>query len=95
MYLVIRVNLLSCHRSKRIDLLCSFILLYNLKSKTIVIMNITLDVINIVYIASVVQGHHFTIYPAKPRVPGRPRLGCMDGVKVTLGNRGMTVEAAR
>ena len=26
---------------------------------------------------------------------GRPRLGWMDGVKVTLGNRGMTVEAAR
>ena len=29
------------------------------------------------------------------RVQGRPRLGCMDGVKVALGNRGMTVEAAR
>ena len=29
------------------------------------------------------------------RVRGRPRLGWMDGVKVTLGNRGMTVEAAR
>ena len=28
-------------------------------------------------------------------VRGRPRLGWMDGVKVTLGNRGMTVEAAR
>ena len=28
------------------------------------------------------------------RVRGRPRLG-MDGVKVPLGNRGMTVEAAR
>ena len=27
-------------------------------------------------------------------VRGRPRLGWMDGVKVTLGNRGMTVEAA-
>ena len=26
------------------------------------------------------------------RVRGRPRLGCMDGVKVALGNRGMTVE---
>ena len=25
----------------------------------------------------------------------RPRLGWMDGVKVALGNRGMTVEAAR
>ena len=25
----------------------------------------------------------------------RPRLGRMDGVKVALGNRGMTVEAAR
>ena len=25
----------------------------------------------------------------------RPRLGLMDGVKVALGNRGMTVEAAR
>ena len=29
------------------------------------------------------------------RIPGRPRLGWMDGVKVALGNRGMTVEAAR
>ena len=29
------------------------------------------------------------------RVRGRPRLGWMDGVKVTFGNRGMTVEAAR
>ena len=28
------------------------------------------------------------------RVQGRPRLGWMDGVKVALGNRGMTVEAA-
>ena len=27
------------------------------------------------------------------QVRGRPRLGWMDGVKVTLGNRGMTVEA--
>ena len=25
---------------------------------------------------------------------GRPRLGWMDGVKVALGNRGMTVDAA-
>ena len=29
------------------------------------------------------------------RVRVRPRLGWMDGVKVALGNRGMTVEAAR
>ena len=29
------------------------------------------------------------------RVHGRPRLGWMDGVKVAMGNRGMTVEAAR
>ena len=29
------------------------------------------------------------------RVRGRQRLGWMDGVKVALGNRGMTVEAAR
>ena len=29
------------------------------------------------------------------RVRGRPRLGWMDGVKVDLGNRRMTVEAAR
>ena len=29
------------------------------------------------------------------RARGRPRLGWMDGVKVALGNRGMTVEAAR
>ena len=28
-------------------------------------------------------------------VRGRPRLGWMDGVKVALGNRVMTVEAAR
>ena len=28
------------------------------------------------------------------RVRGRPRLGWMDGVKVALCNRGMTVEAA-
>ena len=26
------------------------------------------------------------------RVRGRPRFGWMDGVKVALGNRGMTVE---
>ena len=29
------------------------------------------------------------------QVRGRPRLGWMDGVKVALGKRGMTVEAAR
>ena len=29
------------------------------------------------------------------RVRGRPRLGKMDGVKVALGNKGMTVEASR
>ena len=29
------------------------------------------------------------------RVRGRPRLGWTDGVKVALGNREMTVEAAR
>ena len=29
------------------------------------------------------------------RVRGRPRLGWMDGVKMALGNRGMTVEAAQ
>ena len=29
------------------------------------------------------------------RVRGRPRLVWMDGVKVAIGNRGMTVEAAR
>ena len=28
------------------------------------------------------------------RVRGRPRLGWMNGVKVALGNRGMTVGAA-
>ena len=28
-------------------------------------------------------------------VRGRPRLGWMDGVKVALGNRRMTVEAAQ
>ena len=29
------------------------------------------------------------------RVHGRPRLGWMDGVKVALGNRGMTVQDVR
>ena len=29
------------------------------------------------------------------RVRGRPRLVWIDGVKVALGNRGMTVEVAR
>ena len=29
------------------------------------------------------------------RVRGKPRLGLMDGVKVALGNRGMTLEVAR
>ena len=29
------------------------------------------------------------------RVRGRPRLSWMDGVKVALGNRGMTVKAVR
>ena len=28
-------------------------------------------------------------------IQGRPRLGWMDGVKVALGNRGMTVEAVQ
>ena len=28
-------------------------------------------------------------------VRGRPRLGWMDGLKVALGNKGMTDEAAR
>ena len=28
-------------------------------------------------------------------VRGKPRFGWIDGVKVALGNRGMTVEAAR
>ena len=32
---------------------------------------------------------------SRGRVRGRPRLGWMDGVKMTLGNRGMGVEAAR
>ena len=32
---------------------------------------------------------------SRGRVRGTPRLGWIDGVKVTLGNRGMTVEAAR
>ena len=29
------------------------------------------------------------------RIRGRPRLGWMDGFNLALGNRGMTVEAAR
>ena len=32
---------------------------------------------------------------SRGRVQERPRLSWMDGVKVALGNRGMTVEAAR
>ena len=32
---------------------------------------------------------------SRGRVRGRPRLGWMEGVKVALGNRGMTVEAGR
>ena len=28
------------------------------------------------------------------RERGRPKLGCMDGVKVAFSNRGMSVEAA-
>ena len=32
---------------------------------------------------------------SRGRVRGRPRLGWMDGVKVALGNRGITMEAAR
>ena len=31
---------------------------------------------------------------SKGQVPGRPRFGWMDGVKVALGNREMMVEAA-
>ena len=31
---------------------------------------------------------------SRGRVRGRPRLGWIDGVKVTLGNRGIAVEAA-
>ena len=31
---------------------------------------------------------------SRGRVRGRPRLGWTDGVKVVLGNRGMTVAAA-
>ena len=37
----------------------------------------------------------FTAEVSIGRVRGRPRLGWMDGVKVALGNRGMTVEAVR
>ena len=29
------------------------------------------------------------------RVRGRPRVGWMDGLKVALGNRGMTVEVRK
>ena len=32
---------------------------------------------------------------SRGRVRRRPKLGSMDGVKVALGNRGMTAEAAR
>ena len=32
---------------------------------------------------------------SRGRSRGRPRLGWIDGVKVALGNRRMTVEAAR
>ena len=37
----------------------------------------------------------FTAEMSGGQVRGRPRLGWMDGVKVALGSRGMTVEAAR
>ena len=39
--------------------------------------------------------HFLIIIFWSPFIRGRPRLGWMDGVKVALGNRGMTVEAAR
>ena len=32
---------------------------------------------------------------SRGRVRGRASLGCIDGVKVALSNRGMTVEAAQ
>ena len=46
------------------------------------------------------DGYHMTIRVSMAEVSGgwvrgRPRLGWMDGVKVALGNREMTVEAAR
>ena len=34
-------------------------------------------------------------YVSGGRVRGRPKLGWTDSVKVALGNRGMTVKAAR
>ena len=34
------------------------------------------------------------VEPSGSRARCRPRLGWMDGVKVALGNTGMTVEAA-
>ena len=37
----------------------------------------------------------FMVEVSGGRIRWRPRLGWMDGVKVALGNRGMTVEAAR
>ena len=37
----------------------------------------------------------FTAEVSGRLVRGRPRLSWMDGVKVALGSRGMTVEAAR
>ena len=37
----------------------------------------------------------FTAEVSGGRVRGKLRLGWMDGVKVALGNRGITVEAAR
>ena len=36
----------------------------------------------------------FMAYVSGERVRGRPRLCLMDDVKVALGSRGMTVEAA-
>ena len=37
----------------------------------------------------------FMVEVSRGRVRGRPMLGWIDGVKVALGNRGMTLEAAR
>ena len=40
-------------------------------------------------------GRVLTAEVSAGRVWGRPKLGWIDGVKVALGSRGMTVEAPR
>ena len=56
--------------------------------------------IEMVWAAERMDEHHMSTMVLQAEVSGgrvrrRPRLGWMDGVKVALGNRGMTVKSAR